>query len=138
MRTPGSAGLPPGPSHVSAASCDARQEPGAPSTPRWHSRGYLPHRDEVGLLQFITYRLADSLPQTKLRELEAELALLPNEHQDPARRKATEKWLDAGAGCCALRHPRLAAVVQCTPCGNAGLAPSFPAFPALTRRPDDI
>jgi len=39
----------------------------------WRSRGYLPHRDRIGLLQSITIRLADSLPQEKLRELEEEL-----------------------------------------------------------------
>src|SRR2546425_795648 len=26
----------------------------------WHERGYLPHRDEPGLTQFLTFRLADS------------------------------------------------------------------------------
>jgi len=45
----------------------------------WRSRGYLPHRERIGLLQSITFRLADSLPQEKLRELEmvkhAELGL---------------------------------------------------------------
>jgi len=30
----------------------------------WHSRGYLPHLDVAGLLQFVTFHLADSLPKT--------------------------------------------------------------------------
>ena len=28
----------------------------------WYHRGYLPHCDQPGLLQAITYHLADSLP----------------------------------------------------------------------------
>src|SRR5580658_6473303 len=32
----------------------------------WNERGYLPHRDEPGLTQFVTFRLADSFP-TALR-----------------------------------------------------------------------
>jgi hypothetical protein len=30
----------------------------------WRERGYLPHRDEPGLTQFVTFRLADSFPET--------------------------------------------------------------------------
>ena len=29
----------------------------------WHENGYLPHRDEPGLIQFVTFRLADALPK---------------------------------------------------------------------------
>ena len=29
----------------------------------WYSRGYLLHYDQIGLLQFITFRLADSSSQ---------------------------------------------------------------------------
>jgi len=79
---------------------------------KWHSRGYLPHCDDLSKLQSITFRLADSLPQTKLRELEDELARLPVEKQDVARRKQIEQWLDSGMGCCALKHPIVARVVQ--------------------------
>ena len=111
MRASGNAGLPPGSSLQHAG-----QEPGAPgSAPGlfgWRSRGYLPHRDEIGLLQSITYRLADSLPQEKLRQLEASLSLLPADGRDLARRKQIETWLDAGLGCCALRHPALASTVE--------------------------
>ena len=28
----------------------------------WHSRGYLPHFDQPGLVQMVTFRLADALP----------------------------------------------------------------------------
>ena len=90
---------------------NAGLEPGAPGG-GWRSRGYLPHRDEICLLQSITTRLADSLPQEKLRQLETTLQTLPAEARDLARRKQIETWLDAGMGCCALRHASLAAIVE--------------------------
>src|SRR5882724_5807714 len=37
----------------------------------WHERGYLPHRDQPGLTQFITYHLADAFPAGLLSEWEA-------------------------------------------------------------------
>ena len=78
----------------------------------WYSRGYLPHFDSFGVMQSITFRLADSLPQEKLRRLEQELAARPETERDSARRRAIDAWLDAGIGCCALRHPDLAALMQ--------------------------
>ena len=39
----------------------------------WYSRGYIPHRDADGLIQGITFRLADSLPQEYLERLRQEL-----------------------------------------------------------------
>ena len=83
---------------------------GAPSV--WRSRGYLPHYDELGKMQSITFRLADSLPQSKLIRLKEELLHLPQKEQEIERRKWIERWLDAGMGCCALRHPRVAEIVQ--------------------------
>lgn len=88
----------------------ADEDVGAPI--EWYSRGYLPHRDRKGLLQSITFRLADSLPQEKLRTLEEELSQVPAEKVDAERRKKIEGWLDSGMGCCALRHPALAREVQ--------------------------
>jgi REP element-mobilizing transposase RayT len=88
----------------------------AASVPRhggeWHSRGYLPHRDRTHLLQSITFRLADSLPQTVLKQLAAKLLLLPEVRKDIEKRKSIEQCLDAGMGCCALANPAAAACVQ--------------------------
>jgi len=75
-------------------------------------RGYLLHRDRLGLLQSITFRLADSLPQAKLKQLEEELSSWPEEKRDGQRRVRIEEWLDAGMGCCALGHPDLAREVR--------------------------
>jgi type I restriction enzyme R subunit/putative DNA methylase len=85
---------------------EADGDVGAPK--EWYSRGYLPHRDAKQLLQAVTFRLADSLPQEKLTQLEAELLELPENQRATRRREKIEHWLDAGMGCCALRHPKLA------------------------------
>lgn len=86
--------------------------PDSPSSHRgWYSRGYLPHSDHPGLLQVITYRLADSLPAAVLEEINTEVRILPQERQDNERRKRVEAWLDAGHGSCALRLPEAAVCV---------------------------
>jgi type I restriction enzyme R subunit/putative DNA methylase len=85
---------------------EADGDVGAPN--EWYSRGYLPHRDAKQLLQAVTFQLADSLPQEKLTQLEAELLELPENQRATRRREKIEHWLDAGMGCCALRHPKLA------------------------------
>ena len=82
------------------------------NTRGWHSRGYLPHRDELNVLQSITFRLADSLPHEKIRHMEAELALQPEDRRERERQKQIEHWLDAVLGCCALRNPEVATVVE--------------------------
>ncbi|MDP3849077.1 MAG: hypothetical protein Q8Q59_01135 [Luteolibacter sp.] len=78
----------------------------------WYSRGYLSHYNNRETIQSITFRLADSLPQAKLREIENELASMPPAKVDSERRKKIEAWLDSGIGCCALKHPALASLLQ--------------------------
>jgi REP element-mobilizing transposase RayT len=74
----------------------------------WHSRGYLPHCDARGLTQSVTFRLADSLPQSRC-EIWAELARIAS---DAKRRALAESWLDAGYGGCVLREPECARLVE--------------------------
>ncbi|MET4702463.1 putative transposase [Constrictibacter sp. MBR-5] len=77
---------------------------GAARDPRgWHSRGYLPHLDSPGLVQAITFRLADSLPFLTPR---------PTLMSDAAHRRAVETVLDTGQGGCALRAPAAARTVE--------------------------
>ena len=83
-----------------------------PNTNQWHSRGYLPHLDSLEHLQSITFRLADSLPRTVLDKLKNELKKLPNDQREIVKRKEIEHWLDSGMGCCALRNPDMAAIMQ--------------------------
>ena len=78
----------------------------------WYSRGYLPHREKLGLLQSITFRLADSLPLEKLQQLTLEMDSIPEEKQELERRLKIEEWLDSGMGCCAFKHPDVARCVQ--------------------------
>ena len=44
--------------------------------------------------------------------MEAELALQPEDRRKTERRNQIEHWLDAGLGCCALRHPQVATVIE--------------------------
>ena len=74
----------------------------------WHERGYLPHRDEPGLVQFVTLRLADSFPAG----LRSEWAALLELEDDRARRLKLEDYLDQGRGECALRSPEIAQIVE--------------------------
>jgi HsdR family type I site-specific deoxyribonuclease len=76
----------------------------------WYSRN-LPHRNKEGLVQFITFRLADSLPQEKLKEIDQQISTLSDEKKKKELRKLYEEFLDAGYGCCALEHPEMAQVV---------------------------
>jgi len=73
----------------------------------WHSRGYLPHLDAPGLLQFIAFHLADSLPRDVLARIYAETR--PEERE---RLQRVERLLDAGHGACWLRRPDIAQVVD--------------------------
>ena len=67
-------------------------------------RGYLPHMEQADY-QMITYRLADALPQSLLREIRRQTA------EDTQKRKQIEAALDQGYGACWLRHPETAAVI---------------------------
>ena len=76
----------------------------------WYSRGYLPHCDEPGKVQFITYRLGDSLPKSVLDSYDA--ALCRREIDDLERMRKIEHYLDKGHGACWLRQPAVAEMVQ--------------------------
>lgn len=73
----------------------------------WYSRGYLPHLDAPGLLQFVTFHLADSLPKGAVEQIYAGL-----DPDDPERLHRVEQWLDSGHGACWLRRPPIAHLVE--------------------------
>src|SRR5687768_12454790 len=63
---------------------------------RWHSRGYLPHYDG-DVCQFITIRLADSLPQTVLERFKKEMEANRLENfYDREKQIRIEEFLDRG------------------------------------------
>ncbi len=74
----------------------------------WHSRGYLPHFDMPGLVQFINYRLDDAMPAS----LRHEWSALFETRGDLKRQVRIEDYLDRGRGSCLLRNFSAAAIVQ--------------------------
>ena len=73
----------------------------------WNERGYVPHRDEPGLTQFVTFRLADSFPAELQEEWKGLLKI--EDHRE--RRIQLEAWLDQSRGVCHLRDERIAQIV---------------------------
>lgn len=76
----------------------------------WHSRGYIPHVDPGESVQFITFRLADSMPQNVLERWRSELAA--GEITDARLRQRVELYLDQNYGAASLSDPRIASLVQ--------------------------
>lgn len=75
---------------------------------QWHSRGYLPHCDVPGLIQSVTFRLADSLPAEVLAGLRL------HSGNDKEQHKKIEALLDAGHGACWLKQPDIADIIENT------------------------
>ena len=72
----------------------------------WNYRGYLPHFDADHLIQFITFRLADSLPKAIFDEMAAVAS------GSAELRQRIEAVIDRGFGRCALRDGAIAAIVR--------------------------
>jgi putative transposase len=70
--------------------------------------GKLPHIDPGSIHQFLTFRLADSLPAEALNKLELEQRQAVPEALNSTRHEAIERLLDQGAGSCLLRLPEAA------------------------------
>lgn len=67
----------------------------------WHERGYLPHCDKPGLAQFVTFRLADSMPESRRGEWEHLLKVIaPPPYETDATRSDAPR---SGAQSIALR-----------------------------------
>lgn len=75
----------------------------------------LSHWEQEGRIQFVTFRLADSLPQVKLAELREELNKFESQHPKPwddktrneflkSKNKKIEYWLEQGYGECVLKR----------------------------------
>jgi putative transposase len=83
---------------------------------------HLPHWRQDGATYFVTYRLGDSLPQAKLRELRHLRTAWLRQHPQPVAEEAlqqlsreimqrVERWLDQGMGSCVLRQEDAAKAV---------------------------
>lgn len=82
----------------------------------------LPHWEQPGASYFVTFRLANSLPQKKLddwkRERDAWVMVHPKPWPEEVEKEFHERfsstiehWLDAGHGRCVLRDPNAARIV---------------------------
>ena len=81
------------------------------SRPRlWYSRGYLPHYDGGQIIQFVTFRLADSLPQNVIdayrNQVEQKIISVIEYH------RKIDKYLDAGNGTTYLTDGRIAQSIE--------------------------
>ena len=86
-------------------------------------RRNLPHRRQAGVIYFVTFHLADSLPRLKRAALQEERKLWLALNQPPHNERQTEEyhrnfskrihdWLDAGYGSCALAHPQIFRLIE--------------------------
>jgi putative transposase len=101
----------------------------------WHERGYLPHCDKPGLVQFVTFRLWDSMPASRRGEWEHLLSIAEwsdaprsnvtadasrsvaqsialHEQQAREQRIKLEDYLDRSFGDCFLRDPPIATLAE--------------------------
>ncbi|NLF01511.1 MAG: transposase [Anaerolineales bacterium] len=72
----------------------------------WYQPRHLPHRDEAGLVQAITFHLKGSRPP---RSPQADL---PNTRREASAREGMHRALDQGWGECLLADPRAAQIVE--------------------------
>ncbi len=79
---------------------------------RKRTRGYLPHIEAGRRYQFVTYRLADSLPAFLIEMWKKELAELPEPEFKKQYHRRIESYLDEGHGSQILRNPVAATIVQ--------------------------
>ena len=98
-----------------------RYRAGEPHRQGLHSRGYLPHVKIAGATYFVTFRLADSLPQAVLARFAEQRDLLGSDTEPLAnerlatlrlvQRREIEALLDRSTGACHLRQPEVARLV---------------------------
>ena len=83
----------------------------------------LPHWEQDGVMQFVTFRLGDALPKSQLDQWRtgkaAWLAINPEPWSEEQRKEYHEQftgkieaWLDSGLGSCLLRDPANRKVVE--------------------------
>jgi putative transposase len=84
---------------------------------------HMPHWRQDGATYFVTFRLADSLPENRLRELDGLKADWELRNPPPRSKQALEGlarlvferiefWLDQGSGCCVLRESRFSECIS--------------------------
>ncbi len=86
------------------------------NSPGWRSRGYLPHLDQPGLIQSVTIRLHDAVPESVIAKWKKELSWTGKMSKRDPRRAAMQRFIeayeDAGHGACWLGNDRIATMVE--------------------------
>jgi REP element-mobilizing transposase RayT len=88
-----------------------------------HLSGNLPHWRQEGVTYFVTFRLADSLPQEKLKQWLNEKENWLSLHSKPLTQeekkdyyhkfsKQMQKWFDNSYGSCVLKIPKVKDIVR--------------------------
>lgn len=79
----------------------------------WYSRGYLPRFDPgPARTQFVTFRLADSLPQNVLGRIRREIEIRKPENISRETFILAERYMDKGYGECFLKRREIATMVK--------------------------
>ncbi|MEI8205688.1 MAG: cobalamin-dependent protein, partial [Kiritimatiellales bacterium] len=92
---------------------------------RQSRRKSLPHWTQDGCTYFVTFRLADSIAQSRISEYNALREKWKEHHHPPYTENEKEQfnklfseqvnsWLDEGAGACILRNPEISKIVADT------------------------
>src|SRR4029077_12232653 len=87
-----------------------------------HRKRNLPHSEQAGATYFVTFRLADAVPQNLLRQWKQELETWLEFHPDPwdtatkyeyqkRFQEERERWLDQGHGECLFKQAAVATVI---------------------------
>ena len=81
-------------------------------------KGILPHWHQDAKIQYVTFRMADSLPKNKIEELKNTIRVFEEEHPKPWNKNAIIEYnkligplegrlLDQGYGSCLLKNPNI-------------------------------
>ncbi|MCM1142538.1 MAG: transposase [Muribaculum sp.] len=92
------------------------------SDPVKNTFNLIPHKDQLGKVQFVTFRLGDSLPQEKTSEIANATKLFKTKYPKPWDKPThelyanlignkAEYWLDQGYGSCIMSHVGIRKIV---------------------------
>ena len=112
---------------VPPASCGLPESTGFNPHQEIHQtqRKNYPHWTQDGCTYFVTFRLADSIPQSRIKEYEELRRKWEEHHHPPYSEKERERfnelfsekvnaWLDEGEGSCCLKNPEISKIVADT------------------------
>ena len=91
-------------------------EPASSPASIWRSRGYIPHFDQSGLIQSVTFRLHDAVPEALVEQWKKELAwsakIPATDPRQIVLKKRIAVYEDKGYGACWLRRADIASIAE--------------------------